>query len=1161
MKKFLLILVAVVATMAAHAQEVFDQTWAASFEPVSDSLEIKGVNTAVALDGSVYVSSTYNKAFSFGSSEVADPEGLTSSAIVKYNGKGEEQWAATIFGAAEIYALTADTDGTLYAAGHYMDAVICTGTDGEETILESDGSCYIGFVAKISADGKFEAVKTLAPVVSDGIMNSGLYFPEPAYVYVTPNNIKIDGDKVYVSAGFSADVPELGWAASYVNVWDFMYMENKNLGLFSLDKSDLSNASSVAVVQNTEAISYNQHYAEAFNFVADNGTIYVGFIGFGNLTLTTSAGASNFTFATTDEGALEHAFVLTTIGETVTSKVFNTAANPKAYIPFNLFMGENGDNLVLGGTFHGELPFNTSLVVSDELSSDIFIATLDKATSNVNDTYVSGIANSAADMAVSSDAVILATAENGCYEFDLATREVANIAETLASIAIEPTAGFARIALADKSINVAFTEYAGNAQGYEGWLSNYESVTDAAELKAIRTAAAVDGSVYVSSTYNKAFSFGSSEVADPEGLTSSAIVKYNGKGEEQWAATIFGAAEIYALTADTDGTLYAAGHYMDAVICTGTDGEETILESDGSCYIGFVAKISADGKFEAVKTLAPVVSDGIMNSGLYFPEPAYVYVTPNNIKIDGDKVYVSAGFSADVPELGWAASYVNVWDFMYMENKNLGLFSLDKSDLSNASSVAVVQNTEAISYNQHYAEAFNFVADNGTIYVGFIGFGNLTLTTSAGASNFTFATTDEGALEHAFVLTTIGETVTSKVFNTAANPKAYIPFNLFMGENGDNLVLGGTFHGELPFNTSLVVSDELSSDIFIATLDKATSNVNDTYVSGIANSAADMAVSSDAVILATAENGCYEFDFATSAVEVKEITYSAIDAYGSVNSSRVYTDGTVIYVNGNFTGSASAILGDVDGDGEVLVADVTAVVAMILGDVETTAAADVDGDGELTVADATALVTIILGKDTASAAPAKAAATRAGEISTVSADGDGSTLLININNPGYPFSAIQFDLELPEGIEVDFDGEYYAVDLGSRTNSRKHSYPECAIQPDGSLRVVIISMSNALYNGTEGDVATAALKVNGAADGDYQFTIKNVVLSAPGSKEKLEPYTGWINVTGGVTGIDEITAEAADAAATAIYDLQGRKVNSTVKGGIYIQNGKKFIAE
>ena len=185
------------------------------------------------------------------------------------------------------------------------------------------------------------------------------------------------------------------------------------------------------------------------------------------------------------------------------------------------------------------------------------------------------------------------------------------------------------------------------------------------------------------------------------------------------------------------------------------------------------------------------------------------------------------------------------------------------------------------------------------------------------------------------------------------------------------------------------------------------------------------------------------------------------------------------------------------------------------------------------------------------------AVTFAQATSTVSADGDGSTLLININNPEYPFSAIQFDLELPEGIEVDFDGEYYAVDLGSRTNSRKHSYPECAIQPDGSLRVVIISMSNALYNGTEGDVATAALKVNGAADGDYRFTIKNVVLSAPGSKEKLDPYTGWINVIGGVTGISEIKEERAES--NDIYDLQGRKVSNPVKGGIYIQNGKKVM--
>ncbi|MBR5817788.1 MAG: dockerin type I repeat-containing protein, partial [Clostridia bacterium] len=256
-----------------------------------------------------------------------------------------------------------------------------------------------------------------------------------------------------------------------------------------------------------------------------------------------------------------------------------------------------------------------------------------------------------------------------------------------------------------------------------------------------------------------------------------------------------------------------------------------------------------------------------------------------------------------------------------------------------------------------------------------------------------------------------------------------------------------------------------------------------------------------------------------------------------------------------------AIPGDIDGDGEVIVADATALIAMILDPTTATDAADIDGDGEILVADATALISIILGTDS-NGAPAKAAATRAEEVatSTVSADGDGSTLLINISNPEYPFSAIQFDLDLPEGIEVEFDGEYYAVDLGSRTSSRKHSYPECAYQEDGSLRVVIVSMSNALYSGTEGDVATAALKVNGAADGEYQFTIKNVVISAPGSKEKLADHTGWITVTGGVTGIDSITADGKTTDAT-IYDLQGRKVTETVKGGIYIKDGKKFIAE
>ena len=253
--------------------------------------------------------------------------------------------------------------------------------------------------------------------------------------------------------------------------------------------------------------------------------------------------------------------------------------------------------------------------------------------------------------------------------------------------------------------------------------------------------------------------------------------------------------------------------------------------------------------------------------------------------------------------------------------------------------------------------------------------------------------------------------------------------------------------------------------------------------------------------------------------------------------------------------------GDMDGDGIVDVADVTKVVSMILDESQSSDTGDVNGDGIVDVADITKVISVILGSDTASEAPAKAAATRAGATSTVSAEIENNELFVNITNPTFAFSAIQFDIVLPEGIEVDFDGEYYAVDLGSRTNNRRHSYPECAIQPDGSLRVVIVSMSNALYNGTEGDVAVASLKVDGLADGRYEYGIKNVTIANEKSqKEVLEAYTAELIVANGVTGIGSIDAEGT-VADGAIYDLAGRKVNSTVKGGIYIQNGKKFVAE
>ena len=68
---------------------------------------------------------------------------------------------------------------------------------------------------------------------------------------------------------------------------------------------------------------------------------------------------------------------------------------------------------------------------------------------------------------------------------------------------------------------------------------------------------------------------------------------------------------------------------------------------------------------------------------------------------------------------------------------------------------------------------------------------------------------------------------------------------------------------------------------------------------------------------------------------------------------------------GYLTFKATFVQGDVNGDGAVTIADVTALVNIILGKTQAPASgvADVNGDHATTIADVTALVNIILGKN------------------------------------------------------------------------------------------------------------------------------------------------------------------------------------------------------
>ena len=77
-----------------------------------------------------------------------------------------------------------------------------------------------------------------------------------------------------------------------------------------------------------------------------------------------------------------------------------------------------------------------------------------------------------------------------------------------------------------------------------------------------------------------------------------------------------------------------------------------------------------------------------------------------------------------------------------------------------------------------------------------------------------------------------------------------------------------------------------------------------------------------------------------------------------------YTLGEQVHeLNFNYTIQGTGFIrGDVDGDGTVGIADVTALVDYLLSGGEITPAADVDSDGAVNIADVTALIDMLLGK-------------------------------------------------------------------------------------------------------------------------------------------------------------------------------------------------------
>ena len=122
--------------------------------------------------------------------------------------------------------------------------------------------------------------------------------------------------------------------------------------------------------------------------------------------------------------------------------------------------------------------------------------------------------------------------------------------------------------------------------------------------------------------------------------------------------------------------------------------------------------------------------------------------------------------------------------------------------------------------------------------------------------------------------------------------------------------------------------------------------------------------------------GCNHLEtiYASNSWSTVALTYSGYMFYGCANLvggqgtayDENYVDATYAHIDegpsnpGYFTGKEKLIPGDVNGDGEVNIADINAVIGIILGDNGDLTKADVNGDGIVNIADINKVIDMIL---------------------------------------------------------------------------------------------------------------------------------------------------------------------------------------------------------
>ena len=227
----------------------------------------------------------------------------------------------------------------------------------------------------------------------------------------------------------------------------------------------------------------------------------------------------------------------------------------------------------------------------------------------------------------------------------------------------------------------------------------------------------------------------------------------------------------------------------------------------------------------------------------------------------------------------------------------------------------------------------------------------------------------------------------------------------------------------------------------------------------------------------------------SNAEEVPEL---GENVWAGVNQSKIpliVPDGSVDYYKAaaqwkKFKFDNGWLRGDVNGDGEVNIADINALVSIILGHVyddDFMRRADVNEDSEINISDINAVLTIIMG------ASYKASLMNDTEDQMHLDDvliqpGEERTLYVKLENAG-GYSALQCDIILPQGLTL----------VESR-GAQGYVNETCEIDATTS-RAVMYSLSRAAFDDNSDGVFSITVRADAALAAESEIVLSSILLS------------------------------------------------------------------